>query len=157
MSQQKGYVNWAEVREFMIKEEWFIDKRHGRLDVRFNAICPIRVYKREANNSASDDDESISADDEASKTRTQICWLYFPEVRRVLAKTICYTGKNQNSNLSFDDIFHKRYFDAYIERVSNEINNRGIREYTRNGLEAILESDKEKRTLLEMESDLWSY
>ncbi|MDR0558854.1 MAG: gliding motility protein GldN [Prevotellaceae bacterium] len=147
---QKGYVKWNEVREFMLKEEWIIDKKHGRLDVRILGMCPIRVYKKDM--SGGSEESSVE-----SELRNALFWVYFPEARRVLANTICYNGKNQIANLSFDDVFHKRYFSSYIEKMSNEINDREIREYTRNGLEALLESERIKRFLLETESDLWSY
>jgi gliding motility associated protien GldN len=138
----------------MVREMWYIDKKHAILDVRIIAMCPIRVYTRNLNVANSEGDGSESSGEEL---RTQLFWVYFPEARRVLANTICYTGKNQASNLSFDDIFHKRYFSTRIEKISNTSNDREISEYTLNGLEAIMESEKLKLELLKMESDLWSY
>jgi gliding motility associated protien GldN len=148
---QKGFVNWRQVREYKIKEKWFFDKRHSRLDVRIIAICPIKVYKK--------DDRGISVEATGSDTellREELCWLYFPEVRRVLANTTCYSGKNQQANMSFDDVFYKRYFSSRIIQATN-VNDVVIADYTHGGLEAILESERIKNEMLKLESDLWNY
>ncbi|MDR1886808.1 MAG: gliding motility protein GldN, partial [Prevotellaceae bacterium] len=44
---QKGFVNWRLVREYKIKEKWFVDKKHSRMDVRILAICLIKVFKKD--------------------------------------------------------------------------------------------------------------
>jgi gliding motility associated protien GldN len=148
---QKGFAKWRQVREYKIKEKWFFDKKHSRLDVRIIAICPIKVFKKDPTGvsvEATGKDEDI--------LREELCWIYFPEARRVLANTTCHTGKNQQANMSFDDVFYKRYFSSRIIQATN-VNDITIMEYTRGGLEAILESEKIKNEMLKLESDLWSY
>jgi gliding motility associated protien GldN len=139
---KKGFVNWGQIREFKIKEKWFFDKKYSRLDVRIIAICPIRVYKKEA-----------ESEDEL---RAELFWVYFPEARRVLANTVCYSGKNLQSNTSLDDVFFKRYFSSRIIQASN-VNDISIENYTHGGLEEILESERIKTEMLQLESDFWSY
>jgi gliding motility associated protien GldN len=140
---EQGSFNWGEVREYMIKEEWFIDKRHSKMDVRILGICPIRVFKK----NPADKDE----------LRTQLFWTYFPEARRVLANTVCFNGQNNTANLSFDDIFYKRRFSSRIDRASNSVNDRRIEDYTQTGLDAMLESERLKTEMMQKESDLWSF
>ena len=147
----KNYINWGEVREFMVKEEWYFDKRHSRLDVRILGLSPIRVYNRNLN--VADEESALTGEE----VRKQLFWVYFPEARRILSRTTCYTGKNQSANLSYDDIFHKRYFSSYITRESNPLNDRQISDYARNGREAIMESEKIKTAIMEFESDRWEY
>lgn len=148
---RKNFINWGEVREFIVKEEWYFDKRHSKLNVRIVGIAPVKVFTRTLR--TADGDEVGSGEE----VRTQLFWVYFPEARRILSKTICYTGKNQNNNLTFDDIFHKRYFSSYITAEANALNDRKINDYTRNGLEAIMESERIKTEILKMESDMWEY
>jgi gliding motility associated protien GldN len=148
---QKGFVNWGLVREYRIKEKWFFDKRHSKIDVRIIGICPVKIFKR------GDGGTEV----EATGTDTEVIpeplfWVYFPEARRVLSNTACYTGKNQQANMSFDDVFHKRYFSSRIIQAAN-VNDIKISEYTHGGLEAILESERIKYEMLKLESDLWSY
>jgi gliding motility associated protien GldN len=148
---QKGFVNWRQVREYKVKEKWFFDKKHSKLDVRIIAICPIKVFKKDESGAAV---EAAGNDNEV--VREELFWVYFPEARRVLANTTCHTGKNQQANISFDDVFHKRYFSSRIVQAAN-VNDINISEYTRGGLEAILESDRIKYEMLKLESDFWSY
>jgi gliding motility associated protien GldN len=148
---QKGFVNWKLVREYKIKEKWFFDKRYSGMDVRIIAICPLKVFKKDAGGN----NVEAGADD-ADILKEELCWIYFPEARRVLANTACYTGKNQQANISFDDIFHKRYFSSRIIQATN-VNDIEISKYTHGGLEALLESEKIKNELLQLESDVWSY
>jgi len=147
---QKGYVNWGEVREFIVKEEWFFDKRHSRFDVRIEAICPIRVYKRTLNTG---EEEVLSGEE----VKMPMFWVWYPDARRPLAREICYTGKNNSNHYSFDDILHKRFFSSYITAESNSLNDRTIASYARNGMEAMMESERIKTELLKRESDLWEY
>jgi gliding motility associated protien GldN len=148
---QKGFVNWRLVREYRIKEKWFFDKKHSKLDVRIIGICPVKVFKK------GDGGMDVEASgNDAEVLREPLFWVYFPEARRVLANTTCHTGKNQQANISFDDIFHKRYFSSRITQSAN-VNDIMISEYTRGGLEAILESERIKYEMLKLESDFWSY
>jgi gliding motility associated protien GldN len=148
---QRGFVNWRLVREYKIKEKWFFDKKHSKLDVRIIAVCPIKVFKK---GEGGIDIEAGGNDTETLKE--ELFWVYFPEARRVLANTTCHTGKNQQANISFDDVFHKRYFSSRIVQAAN-VNDITISEYTRGGLEAILESERIKNEMLKLESDFWSY
>jgi gliding motility associated protien GldN len=148
---QKGFVNWRLVREYKIKEKWFFDKKHSKLDVRIIAICPIKVFKK----SGSGTDVEAGGND-AEVLREELFWVYFPEARRVLANTTCHTGKNQQANISYDDVFFKRYFSSRIVQAAN-VNELTISEYTHGGLEAILESERIKYEMLKLENDFWSY
>jgi len=56
---------------------------------------------------------------------------------------------------SFDDLFMKRTFSSYVVRESNPAN-RDISEYT-SGIDHLLESERIKEDMMEMEHDLWSY
>jgi gliding motility associated protien GldN len=148
---QKGFVNWRLVREYKIKEKWFFDKKHSKLDVRIIAVCPIKVFKK---SSSGTDVEAGGNDTEV--LREELFWVYFPEARRVLANTTCHTGKNQQANISYDDVFFKRYFSSRIVQAAN-VNELTISEYTHGGLEAILESERIKYEMLKLENDFWSY
>lgn len=148
----KGQINWEEVREFLVKEEHYFDRHYSQKFIRIVGICPIRVYNKTLN-LANDDDEVAGG----QTVKRQLFWVFFPEARRILANTVSYTGNNELAQISFDDLFHKRRFESYIVAESNSINNRRINEYTRNGVQAIMESNRIKRDLMNFESDLWEY
>lgn len=147
----RGEFNWGEVKELYVKEDWFFDKHHSQMYVRVIGICPVRVYAKEIQ--TADEDEEI-----ASETlKKQLFWIYYPEARKTLANTPCFVGESEVTQLSFDDLFQKRRFSSYIKAISNNQNNRQIHSYTRNGMEAMLESERLKQEIFNFESDLWEY
>jgi hypothetical protein len=89
--------------------------------------------------------------------KKQLFWIYYPEARKVLTNTSCFVGESEVTQVSFDDLFEKRRFSSYITAISNNQNNRQIYSYTRNGLEAMHESERLKQDIFNFESDLWEY
>ncbi len=146
----RGDFNWGEVQELLVKEDWFFDKHLSQMYVRIIGICPVRVYAKELNTG---NDEEM----EGELVKKQLFWIYYPDVRKVLANTTCFVGENEMAQISFDDLFQKRRFSSYITAVSNNQNNRAIQIYTRTGKEAMLESERLKAEIMNFESDLWEY
>ncbi|MDR0737976.1 MAG: gliding motility protein GldN [Prevotellaceae bacterium] len=146
-----GEFNWGEVRELYVKEDWFFDKHLSQMFVRIIGICPVRVYAKEIQ--TADEDENI----EPEMMKKQLFWIYYPDARKILANASCFVGESEVTQLSFDDLFQKRRFSSYIRAISNNQNNRQIHSYTRNGMEAMLESERLKQEIFNFESDLWEY
>ncbi|MDR1405844.1 MAG: gliding motility protein GldN [Prevotellaceae bacterium] len=146
----RGQINWSEVQELLIKEEWFFDTRYSQMFVRIIGICPIRVYHRQLRTADGEDEEG-------EKVKARLFWVYYPEIRKTLANTLCFTGENEISQMSFDDLFLKRFFNSHIVAEANNQNNRLISTYTRNDFEMMLESENIKEKLFNFEQDLWEY
>jgi gliding motility associated protien GldN len=147
----RGEFNWGEVKELYVKEDWFFDKHHSQMFVRIIGICPVRVYAKEIQ--TAEEDEEIAPE----MVKKQLFWVYYPDARKVLANAPCFVGESEVTQLSFDDLFQKRRFSSYIKAISNNQNNRQIHSYTRNGMEAMLESERLKQEIFNFESDLWEY
>ena len=147
----RGEFNWGEVKELYVKEDWFFDKHHSQMFVRIIGICPVRVYAKEIQ-TADEEEDAVS-----ELVKKQLFWIYYPEARKILANTPCFVGESEVTQLSFDDLFQKRRFASYIRAISNNQNNRQIHNYTRNGMEAMLESERLKQEIFNFESDLWEY
>ena len=141
----KGEINSSEVKQYWLKEDWFFDRKHSTMNVRILGICPIRFYVKD-----SDDGE----DAEARKTYT--FWIYFPEVRRILADHEVFNNNNDAERRTFDDIFFKRYFNSYIVKVSNVYDDRSIQDYSL-GIQSLLEAEALKKQITDYEQDLWEY
>ena len=62
---------------------------------------------------------------------------------------------NDNTGLSFDDIFMKRIFTSYIVKVSNDKDER-IKDYA-TGIDKLYESERIKKDLQNWELNLWQY
>ncbi|MDR0687831.1 MAG: gliding motility protein GldN [Prevotellaceae bacterium] len=147
----RGEYKWDEVRELLIKEDWFFDKHYSKMMVRVVGICPIRVYKKLLNTGSGDED----ADGELQKK--QLFWVHYDEARKLLARTPAYLSNNDASVWSYDDIFNGRRFSSYITKESNPHNNRSIVSYMSNGYTALLESERIKNEIFTFEHDLWEY
>jgi gliding motility associated protien GldN len=146
----KGEINWGEVQELLIKEEWYFDKRQSRHHVRILGICLVRVYSKELRTI---EDEEV----EGEMLKRQLFWIYYPDARKVLANTPCYVGNNDLSQVSFDDLFQNRRFSSYISAITNGQGNRRVLSYTRTGRDAMREAQRIEDELMNFESDLWEY
>jgi gliding motility associated protien GldN len=135
-----------EVKQIMIKEKWFFDKNHSVMKVRIVGISPIRVYNQL-------DEQGLPTD---LILRKQTFWVYYPEVRPLLTNHEIFNRFNDAQRISFDDFLMQRRFSSWIIGVSNVYNNRRIITYAI-GMDALLEADKQKEWLFEVEHDLWEY
>jgi gliding motility associated protien GldN len=140
----KGEINSEEIKQFMIKEEWYFDKQSSTMNVRVIGICPIREFYR---------DGDVNQED---VQRRQVFWIYYPEAREVLAANEVFNDQNTARNASFDDILLKRKFNSYIVKEENIYNNRAISQYL-GGKDAMLESKKIENSIFDYEQNLWEY
>ncbi len=139
----KNEINSSEVKQFILKEDWFFDRQYSVMDVRIIGMCPVRFY--------------IKDDQMDAETRmVQVFWIYFPEARRILANHEIFNEFNDAERRTFDDIFFKRKFNSIIVRESNVYDDRQVNEYTL-GLQSMLEGAKIKKKISNYEQDLWNY
>jgi gliding motility associated protien GldN len=139
-----GEVRSEEVKQFMLKEEWYFDKQSSTLNVRVIGICPIQEFYR--------DDDTNQEDVQ----RRQVFWIYYPEARELLAASEVFNSQNTARNSSYDDIFLKRRFNSYIVKEANIYNNRDISQYLV-GKNAMLESKRIEKAIFDYEQNLWEY
>jgi gliding motility associated protien GldN len=130
-----------DVKQLMIYEEWFFDKRLSRLDVRILGICPIFISLDVATGSI---------------RKVKLFWVRYDDMRDVLSKNEVFNAFNDAQRISFDDLFMQRKFDSYIFAESNVFNDRFINAYTL-GKDAMFEAERIKRELMNWEHDLWEY
>jgi gliding motility associated protien GldN len=135
-----------EVKQILVKEKWFFDRNHSVMNVRIVGLCPIRVYNKL-------DDQGLPTD---AILRQKTFWVYFPEIRPLLARHEIFNINNDAQRISFDDYFMQRRFNSYIFAESNVYENRAINSYAL-GQDALLEAERVKEYLFEVEHDLWEY
>lgn len=139
-----GEIRPEEVKQFMVKEEWYFDKQTSTMNVRVIGICPIQEFYR---------DEDVNQE---NVQRRQVFWIYFPEARDLLAANEVFNPQNTARNLSFDDVILKRKFNSYIVKEENIYNNREISQYL-SSKDAMLESKKIESSIFDYEQNLWEY
>lgn len=130
-----------DVKQYMIHEEWFFDKKHSTLGVRIIAICPITVEL-----------SSITGRME----RQRLFWVLYDDIRDSFATHEVFNPANDAHRLSFDDLFMQRRFSSVIYAESNVYDDRFINEYMI-GRNAIFEAERIHNEIRNFEHDLWEY
>lgn len=128
---------------YRIKEDWIFDKQRSVFEPRILGIAPVVAQLNTAGDTIG--------------TRA-IFWVYYPEARNVLSHAQVYNRQSDGTNLSYDDVFIKRMFSSYIIKESNP-DDISIKNYAniKNPLDALFESERAKKDLMNYESDLWEY
>ncbi|NNC95466.1 MAG: gliding motility protein GldN [Chitinophagales bacterium] len=133
-------LEYDKVVKYRVKEDWFFDEETSTFQVRIIGLAPVRMDFDRMGNYRGDE---------------VMYWVYYPDLRPILTKFEAYNAGNDAIQLSWEDIFEARLFTSYIFKESN-VHDRTISEYT-TGVEALLESERIKNELFELEHDLWSY
>ena len=144
----------SEVKRLLLKEVWYFDKQRAMLEVRIVGLCPIRMYEKAA--ALNQEAQASDTTEEKVFSMKQVCWVYFPAVRPLLANHEVFNPNNDAERRTFDDVFFKRRFSSYIFKETNVYDNRLIDDY-QHGLDALIESDKIKDFVFKFEHDLWEY
>lgn len=135
-------VEPRDVLSFLIKEIWFVDKKRSQLDVRIIGICPEYRIK-----------QSIA--ERPYENYEQNVWFYYPQARYYLCNKECYNPHNDAERWTYDEILLMRMFGSYIIKESN-MYDRMVSDFSK-GVDAIIESERIKKDLIEFESELWDY
>lgn len=136
----KEDFNPTEVQRINLKEDWFFDKQRSVMDVRILGVCPIKnVY---------DENDNFIGFEE-------MFWIYFPEARPVFAQALVFNRNNGAERRTYDEIFWKRMFGSYVYKEEN-VYDRNITDYA-SGMDALLEAERIKTELFEMEHELWEF
>jgi gliding motility associated protien GldN len=135
-----GRFDKADVKKLRIKEVWYFDKQRSQLQVRILGLCPVWEY--------------IDNTTQQLYTRP-LFWIYFPEARSVLARAEVFNRKNGAERRTYDDIFWKRMFSSYVYKEEN-VYDRLISAYA-SGMDALLESERIKNDVFEIEQHMWEY
>jgi len=130
----------GEVKSLKLKEVWYFDKQRSQMMVRILGLGPVREF----------------VDPETYENREEtLFWIYFPDARSVLAKSMVFNRQNSAARLTYDDVFWKRLFSSYVFKEEN-VYDREISQYAI-GMDALLESNRIKSEVFEMEQSLWEY
>ena len=134
-------LNRDKIYKFRIKEDWFFDKQRSVMDVRIIGIAPVTKLVSESGEEIGDD---------------ELYWIYFPEARKIFVNNEVFNRGNDGERRTYDDIFMKRFFSSYIIKESN-VYNRRIADYKLNTLDALIEAQKIKDDIFNIEHDVWEY
>jgi gliding motility associated protien GldN len=131
------------IERYQIKEEWVFDKQSSRMEVRILGIAP---------------ELTILNDDGSFRAVLPIFWVYYPDLRPMLAKFEAYNGKNYGARMSWEELFESRMFSSRI--IKSTIDNPGdqmVDNYIKDPILRLLEGENIKDKIFNYEQDLWSY
>ena len=129
-----------DISAYRIKGMWYFDKRQGEMRYRLLGIMPVG--------------KNIKDDD--GKNDTDLFWIWYPSIRKILHKELVFNDINNANRISFDQLLVSRRFSSYIYKEDNIYGDRSIKDYKKPGLESILESERIKKEILDFEQDMWN-
>ena len=131
------------VKKWRLKESWFFDKQRSVMDVRIIGMAPLQ-----------EDKDEVSG--QLTGGFSPLFWVYFPEAREILINAEVFNlVKNNAERRTYDDIFWKRMFGSTVTKEAN-VMDRKINEYMI-GLDALLEAERIKTEIFNIEHDFWEY
>ena len=132
------------IKKWRLKEEWFFDKQRSVMDVRILGLAPLMEDRDEVNPKI------------LLGSFSPIFWVYFPEAREYLINAEVFNlVKNDAERRTYDDVFWKRMFASTIVKEAN-VMDRKVPEYMV-GLDALLEAERIKEEIFNIEHDFWEY
>ena len=139
-------VNLDSFYKFHIKEEVIFDKESSRLFWRILGIAPVK---------------NVITAQGLNIGETELFWVYYPDLRPILAKYDVYNGKNFGAKMSWEELFESRMFSGRIikstldnpyDRYLSEF--QGLKD---NKILQLLEGEEIKDKIFNYEQNLWSY
>lgn len=139
-------INLDSFYKFRIKEEVIFDKESSRLFWRILGIAPIKRIIT-----------SMGVD----LGETELFWVYYPDLRPVLAKYDIYNPKNASGSMSWEELFESRmFYGRIIKTTLDNSGNQYIKNYKGlqdNPILQLLEGERITETIFNYEQDQWSY
>lgn len=138
-------LNPDDIVKFRVKEEWVFDREASRMFVRILGIAPCKTQ--------------YAQDGVTERGVTPLFWIYYPEVRSVLAKYEVYNPKNMGmSRMTWEELFEARMFSSYVIKSSlDNPMNKNLRNLINDPILRLLEGDDIKNKIFNYEQNLWSY
>lgn len=144
---RKFNLDAGDLEEWRIRGYWYLDKRHGEIKYRILALAPVANEAR-----------SKAFPDDGIDSKVELFWVWYPSARKVLHEAKAFNRKNTSQPISFDHLLNSRRFNAIIYKEDNELGDRSVNDYINdNALMQLLESDRIKEKIRNLEIDMWNY
>lgn len=137
----------GDIEQWKIRGYWYLDKRQGELKYRMLGICPVANEAR-----------SKAYPEDGLDAKVELFWVWFPGAREVLHEAKAFNRKNTSQPISYDHLLNARRFNAVIYKEDNVQGDRNVTDYINdNALMQLLESERIKEQIRNIEIDLWNY
>ena len=128
------------VYQYLIKGVWYFDKIQSDLRYRILAIAPI------------------TSEIKNKEKRVELFWVYYRHAREALKDAYVFSDRNSAVRISFDELINARRFSSVIFLEENVQEDRKIQDYVlNNSFMQLLESQRIKEKIRNLEHDMWSW
>ncbi len=130
------------ITTYRMKEDWIFDRNEGKMIVRIVGLAPVK---------------DIIVDG-SFRGKQSMFWLYYPDIRGLLAQYEVFNPENDVARFTWDEFFESRQFSSKITKVSNPFQSdfkdlgNGM-----NAMETLYESQHASEEIFNKEHDMWVY
>jgi gliding motility associated protien GldN len=133
------------VYEFMVMEETIFDKEAARLVHRIIGIAPMGPT-------------ILPSGKVIEGPHFPYFWIYYPDLRKTLAKKQVYNAKNLGARMTWEDYLENHHFSYYIVKSSmDNVKDQNLKEYIKDPMFRLFEGEKIKDKIFNYEQGLWAY
>ena len=141
---QRREISAYDISQYHIKGLWYIDSRHGEMRYRLLGIAPVAP--------------DVNFIDDDNPDMVELFWIWFPEARDVLHSSYAFNSENTAKPITFDHILNSRRFNGLVTKTDNVQGDRQVKDYVSdNAMMQLLESQRLKERVRNMELDMWAY
>lgn len=137
VTQVPGEFNPALFLKYRIKEDWVFDGKRGVFEPRIVALAPLKF-------------------NDQSRDWQPVFWIAYEEARDILSTKRLFNPLNDSSPLSLDDFFIHRLFSSHIVKQTNAGDYK-VKDLVGDPRQRLLESERIKKKMADMEQGLWEY
>ena len=135
-------VESKDIKEYVIIEDRFFDKKRSVIDVRILGLCPVAEIMNK---------ETLEME------KVKLFWVWFPDAREVLNEAYVFNTRNSSQPIAFDHMLNSRRFNAVIYKEENVYQDRQVNDYIfEDALQQLLESERIKSVIRDFEQDMWN-
>jgi gliding motility associated protien GldN len=126
---------------YRLKEQFIFDGKTSRMYCRIIGIMPIA---------------SIQVNNRIVKK--ELFWLYYPDLRPILAKTEIYNPRNFSNRITWEELFESRYFSSTVYKTTlDNYNDKPLNALFKDPMKRLLEGEKIKQKIFNYEQERWVY
>jgi gliding motility associated protien GldN len=129
------------ITKYRLKEDWIFDRNQGQMVVRIIGLAPVR---------------DIIGDDGVYRGSQAMFWLYYPDIRGLLAQYEVFNPLNDIARYTWDEFFESRQFSSKITKVSSPFRDERFTDHL-SPIESLYESQHTADEIFNKEHDMWVY
>ncbi len=133
------------VYEFMVMEDVIFDKEAARLVHRIIGIAPMGPT-------------ILPSGKVIEGPHFPYFWIYYPDLRKTLAKKPVYNPKNLGARMTWEDYLENHHFSYYIVKSTmDNVKDQNLKEYIKDPMFRLFEGEKIRDKIFNYEQGLWAY